>query len=600
MTTARHARRLTALAAAALAAGCGGDGYNDGDGSFVDAGPDLDGPAQDASADAPGCGVTVEFVPAAPLAGAEVTAKGHIEGSSGFVVWEWGVHRGADEVPYTRLGEGQDILFRVPDAGIYDIQLSAGGTGCAPWFGSLNVTAPGANTEFVRLRVVPPVSVGAPPQERTLLIMGGGDQGEQNVTLDPGLPLPITVRTPAAAPVAAYLRFTSSASPDVVIEGFSDAGGNAAVRMVPGRYDVLIVPTSSALAPRVIPDWDPLTGALTVDAGQALGGIVLDAGGDPLAGARVSVMSGGVPSTIGTTGADGRFALRWREGGVAETVTVVAPDGSDLPRLDATFEVGALAELTVQHANVPRADVGGTLVRVGGAPAASTDVLVALTRPACGEMRDGAGVLATAAGSHRRTLRTDATGFLPAARFVEGTGAAFIASAGPGARATFPVPAAAAVDAAAPVEVVGQVLRAAGGARAGARVRATMTGVLAHTGAPAPAVTTGGDGRFAIALAAGAAYELVITDPSGDDAARTFAIAAAAATDLETVALPAALAVRGKIFVSGSSVGVRGVSVAALCQTDCDGIERTRPLGEAVSDELGRFVVAVPDPGVTP
>ena len=44
----------------------------------------------------------------------------------------------------------------------------------------------------------------------------------------------------ASAPVAAYLRFLSRSAPDVAVEGFSDDAGVASVRLVAGRYDVLV------------------------------------------------------------------------------------------------------------------------------------------------------------------------------------------------------------------------------------------------------------------------------------------------------------------------------------------------------------------------
>lgn len=589
------------LAVLVIAAGCGGgDPNGDDDGAVVDAGGVDSGGGVDAP---PGCNATVTFEPDQPFVGTMVEAFGDISGGEGVIAWNWTVKKNGTDVPFTRLADDfQDIKFLVEEAGIYDVSLEVGG-GCAPFFGGLNVSALGANNRAVRLRFVPPSSVSAPPQERTIVVSGGADYAAGILSLDRGDVFPVVVRTPALAPVAGYLRFTSRATPDAVVEGFSDAAGNAAVRLIAGRYDVLVVPTSSALAPRTILNWDPsLQQPLTVDAGLTLAGTVLDAAGAPVAGARVSLVSSGVPSTIATTAADGTFALQWREGGGAEQVTVVPPDGSDLPRLDAAVEITGIAALTVQHAAVPSSDVGGTLVRVGGVAAASTDVLVSLSRPASGTFRDGSIVLAAATGSHRRVLATDATGRLPAARLVDGSGGAFITSTtgGPGAIASLTLPLGGTIDAAAPVTVTGQVQRAAGGPRAGARIRATLEGPLAHTGAPAPTVVAGNDGRFALVLAAGAPYTLELSDPSHDDAALSVVLPAAAAQELSSLVLPAALAITGEVRATGSSVGARAVGIAALCHLECAGVARSRPLGEAVSDLGGRFVLTVPDPGVQP
>jgi hypothetical protein len=131
-------------------------------------------------------------------------------------------------------------------------------------------------------------------------------------------------------------------------------------------------------------------------------------------------------------------------------------------------------------------------------------------------------------------------------------------------------------------------------------VRATLTGALAHPGAPAPTVAAGSDGRFTISLAAGASYTLTLSDPTYDDAALDVDIASAAAADLGDRTLPAAIAISGEVRATGQSVGARAVGVAALCNDTCSGIDRVRPLGDAVTDAAGRFVVAVPDPGVGP
>ena len=377
------------------------------------------------------------------------------------------------------------------------------------------------------------------------------------------------------------------------------ASGNAAVRLVSGLYDVLVVPTSAALAPRLVQAWDPLTGALTVDAGTLLTGSVLDAAGGAVEGARVSVLAAGVPSTVGTTDATGAFSLRWRDGATVEALTVVPGPGSDLPRLDAQLELGALAAITVRHAAVPTSDVGNTLVRVGGSSAPSTDVLISLSLPSSGTVRDGATVLAQATGSHRRTLRTDASGRLPAARFVDGAGAAFITTTGPGATAALTLPLAGPIDGAAAVAVTGHVRRSGGADRSGARVRAVLTGPLSHPDAPVPVATAGSDGRFSILLAAGAPYTLAISDPTYDDAGLTRSLSAAAVEDLGDLDLEAALSLSGEVRAMGQTVGARAVGIAALCQVStCAGVERSRPLGEAVSDPGGRFVIAVPDPGV--
>ncbi len=587
-----HAARLAVLAAGvalgAGAAACGAMGADDSDG-----GQDA------ATGDAGGCYVVVAFQPTAPVAPATVVAHGDVVGAQGVVTYTWVVRKAGVDVPVTALDpDGRDIQFDAATAGVYDVELHVGGP-CLPFAGGLNVTAPGANTRAVRLRMVPPGSIDAPPQERIVIVPGGADFAAGVLVLDAGNLYPIAARA-AGAPVSAYLRFTSRATPDAVVEAFTGAGGDTAVRLVPGRYDVLVVPTSSALAPRLITDWDPLTGQLALAAGTALAGTVLDAGGAPVVGARVSLTSGGVPSTVATTAVDGSFTVRWREGGAVEALAVIPPAGSALPRLDADVELGGRAAITVRHAAVATSELGGTAVRVGGVAAAAADVLVDVGVAGAGTVRDGATLLATARGSQRRVLRTDGAGALPAARLIDGPAAIFVAGPGPGATAAVTLPPAGAIDAAAPVMVTGRVLRAAGGARGDARLRATLTGPLAHAGAPAPTAVAGADGRFVLVLAAGGSYAVTIADPTADDAALATSVVGASTRDLGDLTLAPAIAVTGEVRASGQSVGARAVGLAALCHLDCTGIERSRPLGEAVTDAAGRFTVAVPDPGVTP
>jgi hypothetical protein len=585
-------RRFALLAALALAA-CGAGNASDDDGN-VDAG---------GNADAIGCVTAVSFEPVTPIAPAIITARSDVFGGSGIITYDWHVYKDGVEIDAPAIDQsGRDVRFTADTSGFYQVTLEVG-SGCQPYFGGINVQQQGANTRAVRLRLVPPSSIAAPPQERIVTIPGGTSEYNVGVlSLDPGDVYPVAVRTPADAPVAAYLRFTSRATPDAVVESFSDAAGNADVRLVAGRYDVLVVPTTSALAPRVIPDWDPLLQTLGIDAGTPLDGSVLDAAGDPVEGARVSLTSGGVPSTVATTAADGSFSLRWREAATIEKVTVVPPAGSDLPRLDAQIEIGAMTSIVVRHESVATSDLGNTLVRVGGAPVPSTDVLVDLSLASAGTIRDGGGtnVLAQATGSHRTTLRTDASGRLPAARFVNGSGGVFIAASSPGATRAITLPLAGVIDADAPVTVSGRVLRAAGGARADTRVRATLAGPLAYPGAPIPTTTAGADGSFSLQLAAGAPYAIVLTDPTADDAAITLDIVSAATRDFGDLSLPAALSVLGEVRATGTSVGARAVGIAALCHLACEGLDRSRPLGDAVTDATGHFAVAVPDPGVTP
>jgi hypothetical protein len=60
--------------------------------------------------------------------------------------------------------------------------------------------------------------------------------------------------------------------------------------------------------------------------------------------------------------------------------------------------------------------------------------------------------------------------------------------------------------------------------------------------------------------------------------------------------LPHALRLRGTVRMFGGTQVLANSVVQILCG-NCTGIERVRPIAEAVSDATGRFAVSVPDPG---
>lgn len=585
--------RSTAAAALALAAlaACGGEGVDP---------PSDGGPGVDGGLDAPpGCTIGVQFAPAMPVAPAVIVAQADVVGGIGVLDYTWAVRRGGLDVPFTTLDVmGRDIQFEAAVAGVYSVSVNV--PGCAPMFNELNVGQSGANQRPVRLRFVPPAGVAVPPQERVVTVPGGSDYSLGVVVLDPGVVTPVAVRIPGGAPVAAYLRFTSRATPDAAVEAWSSAAGSAQVRLASGHHDVLVVPAGD-LAPIAIADWDPASGQLVVDASATWSGAVVDAGGAAIAGARVSLTSAGVPSTIATTDAAGHFDVRWRDGVGPERVVVVPPTGRGLPRLDFDLAVPA-ATTTIRFASVATRALGGAVVEVGGAPVADADVSLALTLPAAASVEVPAAAAIAVAGGQHLVLHTAADGRLPAATAIAATGELFVAAPGGGARGAIDLTGGvgATLTAAPTLAVTGRVIDSAGAAVAGARVRATLDDALAYPGAPVLTATSDGSGGFALALAPGQRYAVVVTDPTARRTSLRATVERAAAGALPAFALGKALRVSGEVRATGVGAPLRAVGVAALCQLGCAGLERDRPLGDAVTDAAGRFAVAVPDPGVTP
>ncbi|MBE7452895.1 MAG: hypothetical protein HS111_29690 [Kofleriaceae bacterium] len=114
-----------------------------------------------------------------------------------------------------------------------------------------------------------------------------------------------------------------------------------------------------------------------------------------------------------------------------------------------------------------------------------------------------------------------------------------------------------------------RVLRAAaGGARGDAeRLRATLTGPLAHASAPALTAVAGADGRFVLVLAAGGSYAVTIADPTADDAALATSVVGASTRIPATWTLAPAIAVTGEVRARPlPERGARAVGLAALCR----------------------------------
>ena len=545
------------------------------------------------------CKVAVQFDPVSPEAPATVIARAGLTNGSGVLTYDWTVsHDGTAIATAPRTPAGNEIEFVAAQPGIYEVTLFA--QGCDFWEGTLNVRPPSANQHTLRLRFAPPPDSTVPGQERVVTIPGGADYDLGVISLDAGLTVPLAVRDGVGAFVPAYVRITSRATPDVQVELVTGDAGTDSVRVLPGNHDVLIVPLTGDLAPARVDDWTPGIDALAVGVGQATTGVVLGPGG-PLAGARVSMVTAGntPPSTVATTGADGRFTVRWSVPGAA--LAIVPPAGAGLPRLTAPLaDVNLGAPLTIRYAaGLTLHDLGGLAVTVGGAPASGGSAQFAFDVASAGTIEDGV-VSRLVPGSHRDTVAIDGAGRLAAYRAAGSTGRVLVRGAtGPGAVVLLDLGAGlpASLDGAAPVAQAVAFVDEAGQPIRDVQVRATLDGDLAHLGAPSPAATADASGLATLLLAPGATYQLAASDPRQVHAEVRGLVAAG--TTPEPFVLADAIAIRGELRATGTTTGLPSAGVTALCY-QCTGIERTQPLGFAVTDGGGRFAVRLADPGIAP
>jgi hypothetical protein len=589
--TRRGARPLRAAACAsiaALASACAGVYSGDDSPSDPDASPPGDAPA--------GCQLDVVYDPVSPTAGPGNIVEAHVlsTGTSGLVEYLWEVRSPAG-VPLTLAptNTADTVQFPVEEPGDYAVLVAVTSQSCPTYDASLHVLAPGANMTTWRFRLTPPASSGAPPQEivRSIPSLSSFDLGD--IILDAGVPVSATVRNPAGTGVPAYLRVTSGAG--FTVEAYAAAGTGAVAAQIPvGAVDVLVVPEASALAPILVEDWDG--GDITVDGGTLVTGTVLDPEGSPLAGARVSLVVDGVPSTIDTTDAAGVYRVRARAG-AAIVVKVVPDDADGLPELTAPLAAALSSPIDVAYApGLARRDLAGTAIRYAGDAAANAVVTFTGAVPDAGTATMGA-TSAAVPGNVALTFVANAAGDLVApARAPAAVLRAvvvpelLVASTVSVNIATDP----ASISAPAMASLSARVVGGAAGV-SGVRVTALPVGPLALGTITPVTGTTAADGTVLLDVAPGGAYDLVFDDPH-KAWARAWRRAVLPGAIGDVVVEPA-MRVRGTIKRPGGSGAVRSCAVQAFCY-GCSGLAAERPEGESSTNVTGGFSLVVTDPGV--
>jgi hypothetical protein len=538
------------------------------------------------------CGVQITYNPD-PLQ-ASLTRKARAVASAGplagVATFEWRITHGAELLSITPAApDSSEIEFPITDAGIYDVEVNV--PGCNRYNRQVNVLQPGAVPRAFRLRITPPPSTLAPPQDRTVIIPGGADFAYGALLLEPIMQRFGTVRSGADA-VPAYLRFTPTATEGATVaETVSASDGSFSVSVGAQLHDVLVVPTGGQ-APYLLSGWNPMTPLIEGPIGSVITGVVLDPDGVPLAGARVSMKRSELPSTVGVTAADGTFTLRVQSGLPGELM-VVPPADSGLPRLlGAADGVSFSAPLQIRYRNgLQRRDVGGVQLRRQGAAMAGAQAIFV------GELADAGRIngttplrgvvrIAATAGSDGRLLATrvpQAALFavvLPAAR--ELAVLPFDATAAPPA----------ALDAPAMRTVTGTALTSAGVAAPGAVVDLLPRGALALADVPGLSTTAGSGGAFSLPAAPGGSYLGELSDPRGRGAGRSFDVAAPGSVGAISLALGRQLV--GSVLPLLSSSPVKGAAIELFCFS-CSRAAQQRALSSAVTDVDGSFRLIVPE-----
>jgi len=565
-------------------AACGASGLN----------PATDGGLSDSptGADAMGCGVVIAFNPASPIADPSVPirAQAQVFDASGITDYQWFVTHDSMDVPWTYAAQNHaQIDFVAPTPGPYYVRVVLQGpTSCPEGDATLPVSSGTGNFMDYRLRVYPPAGTGAPPQERVIHIEAGTNT-PADYTLDPGQMFSGTVKNGTTG-VPAYLRFMPAASPKGYVETFAPASGAFSTRLLAQNHSVLVVPMTAGLAPALLP-WDITTTTLSVSAGNAVTGTVKDGAGNPLAGAQVQLTSGGVPSTLATTAADGSFTVRASFAPTATVdVSVTPPAGRGLPVLAATGAFGPT--IAIQYANAATCNIGATPVKRGATAEPNAHVSVVGTIANAGTIGGAA-----AAGTVRIVATADGTAHLPST-LVPRAALSAVVDLGSGDLAVASVDtsacAALSIDAPARITATGTSVTMGGGAIPGVQIEAIPSGALALAGTPPVVTAADSAGAFSLSLASGGRYNITFTDPLGYNA--PLVVAAATAADVPaTATLPKALRVTGTVSVYNNANPVVGASVQMLCLS-CGAA--TPPVAEAATNQISSYALGIPDPGM--
>jgi len=605
-------RRWLWLCVFGLAIGCGASGVGDDDDDDVvlpDGGP-------------PACDMGASVSPTAPRAPATIVVTGAIDkrGLFGLESFSWAVDRNGTPVETTpRDPAASEIEFEAPTAGPYRIIVSGdvGGSSCAQYSTTVNVTDPAANDETYRLALVPRADQPAPPQLQLVTIAGGADFDIGPRNLGSGLAVSGTLRAPGGAATAGYLRAVATAEPVLAIprETFAGVDGSFQLRLLPGAYDVLVVADGTGIAPAMLLGIEAaaLSGVLDVPTADTLSGTVVRADDSPVSGARVALTIDGVPSTIGITDGVGAFTVLAHAGGA--TALTVVPADTSLPQLDVPASAGWVAapetSLAIRYGagTAARAE-SFTLVASDGATAVPGASVTFIARPvvAAGTLTPAAGTPMDADATARVTATADGAGAvgplsLPPAVYdvvvgpPAGSAGADVASLAV-VDLMSAAPALSSLSLAAPAHVgVSAPL-----APLGTRVTAVPRGMLARAAAATVETATAALGRIDLDLVGAGEYDVTIHTPAGYGRAPVlFAVtapAAGAVLELDPIALPDAIAITGSVQSPDIAGGVSGVTVLLLCG-DCTGAAATVPIAKTVSGSGGAFTLLVPDPGTS-
>jgi hypothetical protein len=504
----------------------------------------------------------------------------------------------APEIVDTASGLSVKLHAVLPGSYIFRVSFGSGSCGGTS---SFDLHTRDSNSVSYRLRISPPDTAGIPQQDQVFTLFGGTPQGAHDLSLSSGTPLQGTLVGPGAVPVVGEVRLVADSGPDAL--ALASSTGAFFLSVNPDvMYTPLIIPSgaqATTLAPRLLAKATgaALTTAMfVVDAGQSVSGTIIDPSSQPIAGAKVVLRSGQLPSGIGLSVVDGSYSLRAEPG---DYVAFIAADGwPEISLPSVTVQKSALS-LDVQYL-VTRVAVNAKVVASDGTTAvAGARITIKSPLLSAAATVNVGGVAQSASARAKQVAISAKDGSLPLLQLL------------PLASDTYDVliePPAGSADG---VTRLQMPLSGAGNWTLQLQPKLLLSGVVtnlvnvgignvkvtaferAGLGA-APSTTTSSDGKYALRVDPGSALELVVQPPASVKLAGVRLPLSAGVTQANAALLPG-LQVGGYVIAPGGG-HLPSVVIDALCGS-CGSVT---PVASTISDPSGSYALYLPDPGLQP
>jgi hypothetical protein len=577
-----------------------------------------------------GAGCLVTIAPVSPPSfadieagpGARMRVRGTVAGArTSPVVWQWTVTF-EDLSPRTTTaidGAGAMVEFPIDKIGTYDIKASVTGDPLCSASRLVTSVAPRPAAFILRANIR-----GYPVQDTSIELASSGPQPTVGIRLDAGVPTTLSpTRAGSGAALPSYVRITLPAS-GFNVEGDTLNGPFVANLLSQVSYDLLIVPSDNPdVAPDLLSGTAASWGSTALDGGIPVAATLRDGAGRPVAGARVVLRRGELPSTIAVSDASGALTLRARAGRLA--AFIVPPASTGLPRISVGASGdpgialdGAAPSLTLGLVWNPVVTAALSVeVRtpdgMTAMPGAVVRVISRGSRPPDGTLTARAGssapVMLPGLGVNDVELATGATGVAVFPPLPVGS---YDVTVVPAAMAGTRAPAAiTSLSVTLPAAGLSQTVTLAPKAQLAGRLLpltdspgAQVTAIDQSTPAGGSVVTApvGADGTYTLVVDPGRSYRLLAEPPPGVMRARAVLATVTSTpgtTQVGDATLPVGRPVSG-IVMSGQGLtapALRNVLIQAFCpavSTKC--LDPTFPLADAISGEDGSFRLVLPEP----